>query len=240
MRPESNVIDAKEIDRVQARGNLYALLSLCFLEKASATVRDWVSGDLAAAFQESLDLLPSSVESGAALGRLEREAQARGESHLDEIRRELELERQRLFVGPAKLPCPPYESVYRTDVPAEERGLLMGEAAADVRRRYREVGLDLAPDQHDLPDHISSELEFMHFLCRREVEALERNDEDEAAAWHARQRSFVHDHLAVWVPRFCADVVQATNEPFYAAVAALCQEHVLAETRAMGEGDTAS
>jgi TorA maturation chaperone TorD len=54
--------------------------------------------------------------------------------------------------------APPYESLYVAD---EER---LGVLAA-VKEFYERCGVDLSEEFHDMPDHISTELEFMHYLC---------------------------------------------------------------------------
>ena len=43
---------------------------------------------------------------------------------------------ERLFVGPGQVPCPPYESFWRGDVPVDIRRTLMGPCTADLKRPY--------------------------------------------------------------------------------------------------------
>jgi len=129
----------------------------------------------------------------------------------------LEIEYNRLFVGPGRPQAPPYESVYR-----DSRGLVMGPTARDVERRYAEAGLALAPDHHDLPDHVATELGFMAYLAMRETEA----QGEEALAWLNTQREFLQDHLTVWLPRFCQRVREVSRHPFYAALAGLTSTFV--------------
>ena len=75
------------------------------------------------------------------------------------------VEFSRLFVGPYEMPAAPYGSVY-----LEEGRKMMGDSTLDVRNRYREAGLDTAQTFKDAPDHISAELEFMHYLIFKEIE----------------------------------------------------------------------
>jgi len=123
-------------------------------------------------------------------------------------------EYERLFVGPGRPPCPPYESMWLTDQPRREQGRLMAACAADVARIYGELGLQVRADAHELPDHVVVELEALAY-------ALEHGA---AEAAHA----LAVDHLAVWMPSFCAAVGAETEHPFYAALARLTPDWVAA------------
>jgi DMSO reductase family type II enzyme chaperone len=134
------------------------------------------------------------------------------ESQAEQALCTLEIEYNRLFVGPGRPQAPPYESVYRSP-----QRLVMGPAARDVERLYAEAGLALAPDHHDLPDHVATELGFMAYLALRETEA----QGEEVLAWLNTQHAFLRDHLTVWLPRFCQQVREMSQHPFYAALAEL-------------------
>lgn len=126
-------------------------------------------------------------------------------------------EYERLLVGPGRVPCAPYESLWRDDVPRREQGRLMGDVAEDVARIYREIGLHVRADAHELPDHIAVEWEALAY-------ALEQGA-DEAADELARA------HLAVWIGPFCTAVATATHEPFYAALAEVTSAWIVALAR---------
>jgi TorA maturation chaperone TorD len=64
-----------------------------------------------------------------------------------------------LFVGPFELLASPYSSVY---LDAERR--VMGDATRNVINHYISAGLSFDLENTDLPDHISTELEFMYYL----------------------------------------------------------------------------
>jgi TorA maturation chaperone TorD len=116
-------------------------------------------------------------------------------------------EHERLFVGPGRTPCPPYESMWLDDAPPD-RGIMMGSAAGAVLNLYQRVGLTMRPHPGELPDHIVVETEALTWC-------LERNHEPTVA--HA----LVTDHLARWVPRFCDAVQTAAKHPYYQALAEL-------------------
>ncbi|MGC8661938.1 MAG: TorD/DmsD family molecular chaperone [Nitrososphaeria archaeon] len=123
----------------------------------------------------------------------------------------LEIEYNRLFVGPGHVPCPPYESVYRKDRPLMERGLVMGPSTIDVQKRYGEAGLQKSKDFKDLPDHIAVELEFMRYLCAKEAD-------EGPGKWRTMQVEFLNHHVKPWYLEF-AECVKKHTTGFYAVLA---------------------
>ena len=117
-------------------------------------------------------------------------------------------EYERLFVGPGRTPCPPYESLWLGGQPRLEQGRLMGAASVAVADLYRGLGLDVAGAVHELPDHVAIELEALAFALRAEG----------AAAEEAR-RALLHEHLLSWLPALCAAVEREARQPFYAVLA---------------------
>lgn len=125
----------------------------------------------------------------------------------DEVPALLE-EYERLFVGPGQVPCPPYESFWRNDVSIDLWHSLMGPCTADLRRLYRELGIDVDPAAGELPDHVAVELEALAY-------ALTRADGEPVAA------SLVRDHLSVWLPSLCRSVTGQARHQFYRGLAEL-------------------
>ena len=122
----------------------------------------------------------------------------------------LKVDFSKLFVGPYELSAAPYGSVY-----LEDDRKMMGNSTQDVRNRYREAGLDTAANFKDAPDHISAELEFMYYLIFREVEAFANADIETAMGYFQRQKSFLEDHLMIWVPEFADSIIENAEKPFY-------------------------
>lgn len=116
-------------------------------------------------------------------------------------------EYERLLVGPGQVPCNPYESLWREGQPRLEQGRLMATAAGEVVRLYADLGLRVAADAHELPDHVAVEWEALAY-------AVERGAEEEA-------ERLLRDHLGRWMPAFCAAVATETEHPFYRALAEL-------------------
>jgi TorA maturation chaperone TorD len=111
-------------------------------------------------------------------------------------------EYNRLFLIRPK--APPYETFY-TDVEGQLRGLL----TAKLEEKYLNAGLAISPDLNELPDHISVELEFMGYLCMKEAEVLQTDDELDANHFRELQVSFMRQHLALWFPKFAQRIKEA-------------------------------
>lgn len=122
--------------------------------------------------------------------------------------REVEYDFNRLFVGPAAVPAPPYASAYAEDT------LLMGKSTLEVRDAYRAIGLEV-PEMNSTPDdHLAFELDAVAALCGAEV----RNETGEQV-----QTWLVSQHMSGWVPRFASAVKDqpSVSEPVFMAVEAL-------------------
>jgi len=135
---------------------------------------------------------------------------------------ELQVEYARLFVGPFKLPAPPYESVYRI----ESKGFLMGDSTLKVKKMYQEEGLDLPKSTYILPDHIVVELEFMAYLAEEEALTWEKMSEDKAKYYLKKQNTFLTEHLTKWIPQFAKAVYENSNEEFYCLLAKITDDFI--------------
>jgi putative dimethyl sulfoxide reductase chaperone len=124
-------------------------------------------------------------------------------------------EYERLFVGPGRTPCPPYESLWQESRPGPEQGRLMGAASTAVADLYRQLGLDVAAGAHDLPDHIAIELEALAYAAGRDGPEGDRVAE-----------ALLGEHLSTWLPGFCTAVEEESGVPFYAALARLTRSWV--------------
>lgn len=138
---------------------------------------------------------------------------------------ELALEHTRLFIGPYRLPAPPYESVYRT----AER-LVMQQPTIEVRKAYRNAGLEIKGIHTNPDDHISAELEFMEYLCDKAASSLKNQDTHEAVKHIECQQKFLEEHLNKWVPAFAEDIITNAKQDFYRGAALLLRGFISLET----------
>lgn len=143
---------------------------------------------------------------------------------------ELRLEFTRLFIGPGKIPAPPYESYYTS-----EKRLLMQEAAVIVRKKYLEAGLVMKNLYSSPEDHIASEFEFMYYLCKKSCELLKESRKEEAAKFLKMQDEFLEEHLARWVPTFCEDIIKSTNHDFFKGLALFTGGFIEEDVKAVKE-----
>lgn len=140
----------------------------------------------------------------------------------------LALEHTRMFIGPYRLPAPPYESVYRTD----ER-LVMQQPTIEVRKAYREAGLEVKGIHTNPDDHISAELEFMEYLCDKTASSLKNQDAHEAMKHTELQQKFLEEHLNKWIPAFSDDIIKNTEQDFYRGAALLLRGFISLERERM-------
>ncbi len=139
---------------------IYAQLSEFFKEPSADFADDVASGRLAKFFDERLRLLGLDP------------APSRGLTASGDVRAQLDTEYRRLFLGPLPPYIVPVESVYKkwTNDPnchlpiAQEKGLLLGDSAIDMMRRYRAEGIEIPAALSSMPDHAALLLEYMSHL----------------------------------------------------------------------------
>lgn len=222
MSDETRNEDAAQIAR--ARGAIYKLLARCFYQPTPELVDDLTRGPSASLLQNLLTAFQVDTLEGMLA------PENNGGSLFESLKEAYD----RLFEGPGHVQVPPYESVHRKDVPEMERGLLMGPATLDAKRRYTEAGLAIAKDFTDLPDHIAVELEFMYYLCAKEAEA---GGSEKDGGFVKGQREFLREHFMQWLPDFSAKIIASSKVPFYRDLAQITQAYVASETAELLEND---
>lgn len=140
----------------------------------------------------------------------------------ERLRQELMAEYCRLFVGPGKLRCPPFESVYR------DGGTVMGPSTHAVLQCYQEAGFQPAGPREP-PDHMASELQFMSHLCRQEGDWWRTANMGGVTSVLSREDRFHQEHLSRWAEAFCSLLSRSTRSAFYQAVAALLSSWLAAD-----------
>lgn len=180
------------------RSRLYQLLALAFAFPDEDFYQAVRGGEFAAALTDACTALPYNVTDAltAALGVVPA-------AYTD-----FESEYIRLFdVGAAGPPCPLYGGVY-----AGDRMKVM----EDATRFYNFFHLRLSPQMRELPDHVTTELEFLHYLTFREAEVRQQGV-DPSPLLRA-QRDFLARHLCKWLPRLRARLTKQTVSPFLQAL----------------------
>lgn len=144
----------------------------------------------------------------------------------EKVRLALEVEYNKLFVGPGKLLAPPYESYYATSGGGRS-GRVNAKPAWDVREEYRVHGLKTLDSFPDFPDHIAVELEYLSVLALREAEAWEAHDRNAAVALQEAAETFKCNHLAKWLPSLRTRILVGAKVDFYPCIAVLVEKSVL-------------
>jgi DMSO reductase family type II enzyme chaperone len=126
---------------------------------------------------------------------------------------DFQAEYNRLFeIGAAAgPPCPLFSGFYDRD-----RMRVMEE----LIRFYNYFGLGLNKGQ--LPDHITVELEFMHFLTYKEAEAGQNGGDPES--FRRAERDFLDRHLGKWVPVLRQKLVECQPLPFFGRLVAWTED----------------
>jgi TorA maturation chaperone TorD len=127
----------------------------------------------------------------------------------------------RLFIGPEKLPAPPWESVYLS----RDR-LLFQKQTMQVRRIYRKFGYVPSNHPHEADDHLGLELDFMFRLASQTKEDIDQKEFDSALDLLKDQSSFLEEHLLEWVPLFVEDVLKSAETLFFQGMAKILQGYL--------------
>ncbi len=152
--------------------------------------------------EDSMDTLQSFTE----------QLKADEEGVLDKVRSEY----TRLFIGPATLPAPPWESVYTT----KER-LIFQESTLKVRQCYLKYNFRPTNYRSEPDDHIALELDFMANLSHLTEKAFQDGNTNEVIQILTDQKAFLEEHLLAWVPQFVADLEAGTSHPLYLGIASM-------------------
>jgi TorA maturation chaperone TorD len=97
--------------------------------------------------------------------------------------------------------------LWRSDLPEHQQASLMGAAADSVTQVYRDLGLEVRGDAHELPDHLLVEFEALAYALEHEAGGA--------------TAELLNEHLGRWVEPFCAAVSAESEEPFYRALAGI-------------------
>ena len=137
---------------------------------------------------------------------------------------DLPVEFTRLFdVGTGAPPCPLHGGLYFGN-----RMKTMEEAV----RFYNFFGLSLSETSRELPDHLTTQLEFLHFLAFREAQALEAGSDP--GSWRRAERDFIVRHPGRWVPVLQKRLEKAEPMPFFRELVARLASFLEAEASHTG------
>lgn len=208
-----------ELDRrfAMAQASFFETAARCMRRPDRELAADVVGGHVAEWFGA---LLVSSADSKVerALEELTSFERTCGSEDPDQVRLRLEVEYNRLFVGPAALLAPPYESYYASKARTPEGGRLRTDEERAVVQAYKRQGFMVPAELAELPDHIAVELEYLFLLSDAEARAWSSGDVARAEHVQQAQSTFVQEHLGIWVGLLAGQVHEGARIPFYPAV----------------------
>jgi DMSO reductase family type II enzyme chaperone len=181
--------------------NLYKMLSTGFRYPTPELFGTFQNGEFLDGLMCNMSLIPGLMPENALLVRQAKDA-VEGMPLA-----EFEMEYTRTFdAGAPAPPCPPYEGHYCE----KPRSVVL----LEVSEFYNCFGLSMSQEKgkREFPDHISAELEFLHFLTYNEATAKG----DELSGYRMAQKDFLERHLMQWVPKFQNKL---QNSPFYLQLA---------------------
>lgn len=121
---------------------------------------------------------------------------------------DLAIEYTRLFdAGAGGPPCPLYGGLY---------GSVRMKTMEEAVRFYNHFGLKLSQAPHEMPDHLATQLEFLHYLAYREAEALQRGTD--AGSYQRAQRDFVERHPGAWIGKLIKRLEEHDGAPYFRAL----------------------
>jgi TorA-specific chaperone len=114
----------------------------------------------------------------------------------------------RLFVNARDgIPAPLYQSCYES-----ENALLMGPPAVMMKERIESLGLSMAGQVNEPPDHLSVQIEYLYFL-------LEKGFREEDRDMIASASSFASETMLPWVAELHHKLDSETERSFYTSTA---------------------
>ena len=178
-------LEGPEQELAAARSRAYALFSEGLAYPDDELREILIDGGLAQPLRECLKAISTEITDSPEGWRALQEV---GDTE------DLAIEFTRLFdAGASGPPCPLYGGLYQGDRMAK-----MEEAV----RFYNHFGLTLSEEPRELPDHLTTELEFLHYLSFREAQALQSGEDP--GPYQRAQRDFIKRHPGRWVPELYA------------------------------------
>lgn len=130
--------------------------------------------------------------------------------------------------------CPADESMYVR----RDKGAIL----ADICGFYRAFGFKPAAVNHEKPDHVVTELQFVAVLLVMLGGAIRSGDEQAARITREALAAFTAEHPSEWLPLFAGRLRQVAVLPFYVATAELLDVvwQTLLQTRQLPQPEPAA
>ena len=197
------------------RRDLYGLLSSAYIQLPKKTILElkWEPAvELLRYSQKGSEEAFTEIQNGLNLVKSYGSKKGRND---EESLKNISKDWTRLFRGVARDGIlPPYESLYRPE--RHQR-----KPAQEINRLFSEMGIQVPEEWHQPSDYIGVELDFMRFLCAKEMRLRDDGEPNALREAVEAEISFLQEHLALWVPIFCKRMFQQAHEDYYRGVARL-------------------
>ncbi len=210
------------VDELLVRGAMYQVLSACFLYPTEKNLSMLKSPDFQV-HEKNLVSCYEGIDDGKELENCFKEVR---ELFRDTAVETLQGVYQRIVGHTMSKECPLYETQYGAAHVYQQVHEL-----GDIQGFYKAFGLDSSDIEKERCDHISVEMEFMHFLLYKQAYALEHHGDEKAQICVDAQKKFLKEHLGKWVPLFSVLFGRKAGEGFYCAVSALTKEFLRLEMK---------
>jgi len=200
----------RNLERAAARATLYSLLAQALNYPDRDLVECLCRGDY---LRETLNALDAFGNTGLK-GSLET---LRKEYPPDADRESLLMELEKDYTWMC-FASKPHRLVYLFESVYNE-GKLYDESTFSIARLYYEAGLKVEEDFRLPPDHIAVELEFMSFLCFKEVEGIKAGDGRIADYAVELQKRTLDEHLRRFALTVAGNLGKHAKTAFYQGMA---------------------
>ncbi len=227
--------DAPSVERALSRSKLYLLLSWSFLYPEDDEFLEYLqSGEFVEDGRAALENLTKSLE--GSVSPIAEESFSAITNHLNSVEewvnsegmnwtlQDLRDDHRRVFSNVISLDCPPYETLFGNDH-VFGQSYTMG----DIAGFYSAFGLQLSNDIHERLDHLSVELEFIHYLAYKESYALIHDGPEKLRTVVEAEKKFVKEHVGRWVPLFSGMLKRKADYGFYKILADFTSDWVAFE-----------
>lgn len=213
------------VENLLARSSMYQILSGCFLYPLGENL-SVLKGMEFTELKKSLVRCYEGIDGGKELQWCLDEVQ---NSYSDTDIGTLQRIFQAVVGHTISKECPLYETQYGAAHVYQQVHEL-----GDIQGFYKAFGLDISDVEKERSDHVSVELEFMHFLLYKQAYAIENDGDDKAAICVEAQKKFLKDHIGKWVPLFAILFGKKVEDGFYYSLSLLTKEFLRLEMMLMG------
>lgn len=224
--PRTEVVkDTPAVERALNRSKIYLLISWSMLYPEDDEFLDYLqSGEFVEDGRSALESLHSALDGVG--GERAKQKIAALLKHFDLIEKwvasecvnwqlgDLQSEHRRVFSNVITLDCPPYETLFGND-----HVFAQSHVMGDIAGFYKAFGVELSRDIHERLDHLSVELEFMHFLAYKESYSRCHDGADKTQIVVDAQKKFVKNHIGRWVPLFCRMLARKADSGLFKLMA---------------------